>query len=380
MKFFYVCLLVIMMAGCAPQLAENLIVPEFPDNETNEINLFIYDKDGKIAKSSLVLQDSNDYSDKKATANFELALNNAQQSDSLEVVYTSNYDVPYGSWAVISIPDDVRQGSMRKNTENIRDAKSTTEKVEVISPVDNDNKEIYSTTGYYNYAENQIEKELLRIGFNVVDRAKYLAKIKEITSGGFEDVADVIRMAAKDSTIRSDYILQINKLSFGKEQRTLYLRSFPEIQQFLDKFPRIATSVPKTYNYPEYNVVFDGKLIEVKTGKIMWLGTHCITSGQVLSRSAMNITINMNVRKYVSNEKEIRDFIAFQNTPEQREKRYNKDVNIPPIQYEYSFDFSVIPDLNELEKEGAENELFENHRKALIKTVTQELIRTIVKN
>jgi hypothetical protein len=170
--------LLITMIGCAPRLADNFIVPEFPKNETDEINLSVYDKDGKIARSSLVLRDSNDYSDKKSTANFALSIT-TQQIDSPEVVYTNSYNVPYGSWAVISIPDDVRQGSMRRNINNIRDAKSTTDKIETISEKsDKDSKEIYSTTGYYNYAENQIEKELLRIGFNVVDRAKFISKFR----------------------------------------------------------------------------------------------------------------------------------------------------------------------------------------------------------
>ena len=375
----------VVITGCAQQMADRLVLPDFPKNETNEINIPVYDKEGRIEKRELVLRDPKNYSDKKSAAKFALTIKSMEEKGFPDVVYTDDYNDYYVSrnkWVVISIPDDIRQGSMRKNTENIRDAQSTTNKAESTHSGVNKNqnaKEIYSTTGYYNYAENQIEKELLRIGFNVVDRSKYLAKIKEITSGGFEDVSDVIRLAAEDSTVKSDYILQINKLAFGKDERVLYLSRYPEVKKYIDKFPQIAASVPKTYSYPEYNVVFDGKLIEVRTGKIMWLGTHRINSGRVLFGEGMNVSINMNVRKYVSNENEIKEFIEFQNTPEQRKKRYGKNVEIPAPEYDYSFVFSVIPDLHEFEKEDPENEILRSHKKTLVKLVTNELIRTISK-
>lgn len=378
MKRCCLCLALMILAGCASQqLAEELIVPEFPEHETIEISLSVYDKDGSIAKQ---IYDSNDYSDEESPRQYKDAITFTEQNDSPEVQWTTKYNVPPNSWIVISIPDDVRQGSMRKNTENVRDAKSTTDKVEVNPSNIKDGKEFYSTTGYYNYAENQIEKRLLGIGFNVVDRSKYLAKIKEISESGFEDVSDVIRLAAKDSTIRSDYILQINKFSFGKVKKTLVLRKYPKVKKYLDEFPKMAPKVPKVYRYPEYNVVFDGKLIEVKTGKIMWLGTHSINSGHVLIGNKRNIEINIDTRRYVSNKKEIDKFYSFQNTPEQRAKRYGKIIEAPPVKYDYSFDFSVDPNFNDLEKEGTDNELFKGHREALIKLVTRELVKTISKD
>jgi hypothetical protein len=402
MQKFFLCLLLASAIGCQTNMANELTLPEFPEHEASEISLPVYDEEGEIDRKSLVLQDPSDYSEKRASSNFSLALGGIKGKGTPEVVYTSSYNVPYGSWVVISIPDDIRQGSARKNVANVRSAESTTKDIDKSLPTkgkkgkqgnkkpsvaqkqeakpqeaEKSAKEIYSTTGYYNYAENQIEKELLRIGFNVVDRSKYLAKVKEITAGIFEDVSDVLRLAAQDSTVKSDFILQINKLSFGKTNKTLYLRSFPEIKAYLDKFPEVAPQVPKTYTYPEYNVVFDAKLIEVKSGRIMWLGNYRVDSGQVLSKNAMNILMTMAVRKYPSNEKEIKEFIEFQNTPDQRVKRYNKEVVIPEVEYDYSFDFSVFPDLNELEKEESNNELFKDHREALIRTVSQELIRTI---
>ncbi|MDC0947817.1 hypothetical protein OAS86_00520 [Gammaproteobacteria bacterium] len=371
-----------MIAGCqsAPQLAEELAIPEIPKTETTAVQLKIYNDVGKIEKEALAIYDGNGYQESSSESSikfFQNALDQANDQKWPEVVKLRPYCVPTGSWIVISIPDDVVQGSARKNTVNIRTADETTAAVDQISnEKESDGNEIYSTTGYYNYAENQIEKELIRIGFNVVDRAKYVAKIKQLNASSFEDISDVIRLAAQDDAVRSDYILQINKLSFDTGRNKISIKSYPQVKEYLNKFPQIAPKVQDTYEYPEYNITFDGKLIEVSTGRISWLGTHKVTSGELLAKSGENIRINMTVRKYPTNQDEIERFIAFQNTPEQRQNRYGNPVSIPEIEYDYSFDFSVIPDLNDLEKTGAES-YFQGFREQLIKKAASELIRTV---
>jgi len=196
------------------------------------------------------------------------------------------------------------------------------------------------------------------------------------------DISELIR-AAQDGDIRSDYVLQINQLQLKKKLVSIDLARNSRVEAFRDKYPAIADSIPKFYQFPEYSVTFNAKLIDVQTGRIVWLGSHDVSSRNILEE---DISIVMTLRKFVTNKEVIFKFIDSQNTEEQRMNRREKAVSIPEWKYDYTLDVTVTPDLNELELQRQEDamvtyentqEKFFSHRDKLLKLVTSILIKTI---
>jgi len=91
--------------------------------------------------------------------------------DQAEVIRDKSCYIKDRSTFVISVPTDYVEESATKETENIRGAEE----------IDSVNKkiELYNTSGYFNYAEQQIEKALIRLNFRVIDRSKFEAKLRE---------------------------------------------------------------------------------------------------------------------------------------------------------------------------------------------------------
>jgi hypothetical protein len=310
--------------------------------------------------------------------------------DPADIVYPGGYSIRSGSSVVISVPSNFLTEMMEKNAENLKDSKQLDRAKRSM--------DLYNTSGYFNYAEQQIEKELIRVGFTVLDRAKFEAKLRELRSpNGINrtemiDISEVIR-AAQSGENRADYVLQINQLKLNRESVSQEIRKSAPIQQFIDKYPEIANAVPDQYNFPEYAATFNAKLIEVATGRIVWVGGHTVTSRNIIER---DIQLTLTVRKFVTNEAEVTGYVERENTEEARKKRGDRPVSIPPWKYDYKFDFQVLPDLNELEpvkpmesesqrldrQEGLNssdqgNEKFISHRDKLLRLVVSDVMKTV---
>jgi hypothetical protein len=351
--------------------------------------------------------------------------------DPADIVYPGGYSIRSGSSVVISVPSNFLTEMMEKNAENLKDSKQLDRAKRSM--------DLYNTSGYFNYAEQQIEKELIRVGFTVLDRAKFEAKLRELRSpnginrndtmdvseviratqgadltsierarlekmlrelrnsmrlNGNEmiDISEVIR-AAQSGENRADYVLQINQLKLNRESVSQEIRKSAPIQQFIDKYPEIANAVPDQYSFPEYSATFNAKLIEVATGRIVWVGGHTVTSRNIIER---DIQLTVTVRKFVTNEAEVTGYVERENTEEVRKKRGDRPVSIPPWKYDYKFDFQVLPDLNELEpvkpmesesqrldrQEGLNssdqgNEKFISHRDKLLRLVVSDVMKTV---
>lgn len=361
--------------------------------------------------------------------------------------------------------------------------------------------EVFKTVGYYNEAEQAIEVALLRKGFNVLDRSKFEAKLrnlrdransatywwsnynsliekkdyqalKDILANQLKegkisdteymqrmeeideksqlgwagtkrsedeliDIAEVIRVAEVGDN-KADYILQINSVSVSEAgNRPLEIRNRPEVDSFLANNPGIQfgasqNSLPYTVEARWLRVMFSAKLIDIKTGSIVWLGTH-----ELESWVAEDIKILIDVQRSVNNQQDINNAIRkhnlaiqeknedwiktqellanayeeastkqkfdsksqavqYKTSLEQRIKSLEDDLNnkekelsrlmeYKPSELEKDWTYSyvvsspvILPDLladGEKSIEGQQTLL--KHRRELIKVVTQQLIDTI---
>ncbi len=364
---------------------------------------------------------------------------------------------------------------------------------------------VFKTDGYFNEAEQAIEKALLKIGFNVLDRSKFEAKLRDLRDRANErpywyntwtekllengeydvvkdeykkqlkegvittpqymeiinevdkrsqrglpgkkreedemnDIAEVIR-AAQTGADQAEYLLQINEVTVSDAgDRTLKINELEDVQDFIDehhglKFGRLPKSLPASIPSKWLRATFNAKLIEVKSGSIVWIGSH-----EIESSSAEEIEISFDVDKNISNEDDVNgsiqqynkrikkeneellklnvelsslyeeamvekkldnsaSLVSYTSTLKSKitgkESAYNDKLNSmrellnnSPLKssknWEYSYDVGspiVNPDLLAIGQNGGEGEQrFKQHRKKLINKITQELIGTIMIN
>ncbi|AGC77845.1 hypothetical protein DDD_2718 [Nonlabens dokdonensis DSW-6] len=239
-----------------------------------------------------------------------------------------------------------------------------------------DEESIFGTSGYYNEAEQYVEKDLLRKGFSVLDRSKFEAKLRDLRdkaaygerswlSRGYEkylengeydvvkedlknqydngnlslteyqtkvaevdkysqralpgkkrdenemnDIAEVIR-AAQTGADQADYLLQINEVKMGNAgDRKLSIQNLPEVQNFMIEntglsFGRLPYSLPAQISANWFQSSLNAKLIEIKSGSIVWLGSH-----EIESWAADEVKVTINVTKKVANEDEVNGVIS----------------------------------------------------------------------
>ena len=218
-----------------------------------------------------------------------------------------------------------------------------------------DRSQAFRTEGYINESEAVVEKELIRFGFNVVDRSRFEAKLRTTreTSRVTEDIAgkvfqvklkeleakrnsgaitseeyitqlseldanqktrkrgvnelvdmsELIR-AAQSEGVQADYILQLNAIEEysgyplnlpvkGNREVELYLEDNPELRY------RVNNGIPSDFTTGVFRVVFGAKLFHVQTGQVVWSGTHELNSLNVEDiRASFHI-----IKKDISTEK-----------------------------------------------------------------------------
>lgn len=395
-----------------------------------------------------------------------------------------------GPSVIIAVPEEVNQ--LSKNKQSNYQAKNDTEK---------ELNDVFRTDGYYNEAEQAIEGALLRKGFNVLDRSKFEAKLRDLrdrandtrywwsnydrlienkdydalknllaeklkkgelsqtdyikqisevdeisqiglpgkrrTEDEMTDIAEVIR-AAQTGKEQADYLLQINGVAVSDAgNRMLPISELPQVQQFMKdnpglRFGELPNALPLGIPSNWLRVEFNAKLIGVKTGSIVWLGSH-----EVESWAAEPIRINIDIQRKVNNADEVNGVIRKHNLKlrdlsnnlnskaEQLRAAYAKGsqsrkfdkkeqyeiyrnnlqkeinsltqqhsaalskfvtaMNQPPAEAESNWTYSyivsephIIPDLlaDGRQSIAGEQRLL-RHRRELIRTVTQQLISTI---
>lgn len=250
-----------------------------------------------------------------------------------------------GSSVVISVPASIYQ-QIRKSSDG-----------------ETPNKLWFRTDGYFNVLEQYIERGLILVGFNVKDRSKFEAKLRDLRDSGdvirssdssysialsdlkkkldagkltseefveqskqlrdklldpykgsynreeMTDISEVIR-AAQDGDVMADYVLQVNEGAvehYSGEPLQLGVR--PEVQKVIRENPRLRigsagenNTIPATLEQPWAQARFNAKLIDVKTGIIDWTGEYSIDSLAVLNDG---VQIIIGIRKRPSNAKSI---------------------------------------------------------------------------
>ncbi|MBE0496919.1 MAG: hypothetical protein IBX45_10940 [Campylobacterales bacterium] len=192
----------------------------------------------------------------------------------------------------------------------------------------------FRTEGYINQSEAAVEKELIRFGFNVVDRSRFEAKLRTTreTSGVTDDLAgkvfqaklkeleakrasgevaseeyirqlseldanqksrkrgtnelvdmsELIRAAQSDG-VQAQYVLQLNAIEeYSGYPLKLPISGREEVEAYLTKNPELryknANGIPSDFTIGVFRVVFGAKLFNVQSGQVVWSGTHELNS------------------------------------------------------------------------------------------------------
>ena len=219
-----------------------------------------------------------------------------------------------------------------------------------------DKSNAFKTEGYINKAEPNVEKELMRFGFSVIDRSKFEAKLrtlrdttkyskdqfitqsrinnekieyfkklkengkiseeeyfKKLSDADLDskkreegekeiiDMSELIR-AAQSEGVKADYILQLNKIvEYSAYATTINLKGQTEVEKYMSEnldleYGKEINNIPTNFPVDVYRVVFGAKLINVQSGRVEWVGTHELNSLDI-----ENITASFNiVRKDIS--------------------------------------------------------------------------------
>jgi hypothetical protein len=373
------------LAGCAPQMAPMLVMPEMPITKTDTVLI-------------------NLQSEQKKTLNEN-------------VVQMPNHQVLAGSSLVINVPD-THFSNNRKNTAN----------------------DTYKTKDFFNQAEQQIERVLIGSGFRVISRSKLEAKLRDLrdaarcssldynclhgklsndmrpiledakrkwekgeltekeytdkarelyekatnTSAGrtredgqkeLTDISEVIR-AAQSGEVRADYILQINNFETDKDiYLTSDLRHYPQVREFINTYPALASLINNQNMIVSCAVIgaeLNAQLIHVQTGEIIWIGNHELTEW---SSGADGVSIELGQRTYPENYNQIKSYVDAENSPEARLFRAaNKtSPNIPSIVMKTDLTPSIVTRGHCDKQARADDEV----RSQLTRAVARELMETI---
>lgn len=152
---------------------------------------------------------------------------------------------------------------------------------------------------------------------------------KELT-----DISEVIR-AAQSSAINADYILQINVFDTNKQLRAKTdLRQNDEIRAFLREHSKaqalMESEEAHSLSCAIVGATLNAKLIHVKSGEIVWIGNHELNE---LSAGVQKLTMEFGQRTYVTNERQVQNFVATQNTEQARKRRKGKEVQLPAWEF-----------------------------------------------
>lgn len=243
---------------------------------------------------------------------------------------------------------------------------------------ENKENKIFGTEGYFNVAEQAIEQALLTHGFNVLDRSKFEAKLRDLRdkanikpwywndwtaklleSGEYEvvkqeyqnqfeegsidasqlnevvqvikmyreggagkkrendemnDVAEMIR-AAQTGSERADYLLQINEVSlYETGENIIMIKDLPEVKQFIKENKGLQFG--KTPNTLPLSVTTNW-LRTTCTAKLIEIQTGSIVwmgSHEIESNNADQTKITFQVVKNIANDTEVNGKINTYNT------------------------------------------------------------------
>ncbi len=138
-----------------------------------------------------------------------------------------------------------------------------------------DRGKVFHTTGYFDRVEQAIEMTLTRMGLRVVDRTAFEAKLRQATAASDKDAPKYLRDAAelfqmaRGTDLGADYMLQINTFDVGVgDSIAVNARASNSYQSLAQQVPE--ADLPSAIKLPGIFAQLNAKLIEIKTGIIVW--------------------------------------------------------------------------------------------------------------
>lgn len=418
----------------------------------------------------------------------------SQEELSDNVISKKGFVVQENARVVISVPIELQKKEKNRELKNkIRNSNWRTNQVqndrdlaESLAVENNKADVAFSTAEYFNKAEQEIEKSLLRKSFTVMDRSKFEAELRdrrekkadkkssvaldseisrlrkqnknglltdqdliseieaaenryakdasgnsrEAGDNELVDISELIR-AAQEGQNQADYILQVNSFDIDPiSDRQLYIAEQDEVQTLFTEHPGLIDAMYEenvaTITQPGFFGYLNAKLIDVKTGAIVWVGEH-----RVESQNVTDIRVKMTMSRQVSNDSEVKRLVSRynanvqkqhsdlsslstyahdknidKNEQQRRVSTYNSSLsqykqlisNVPELpvwQYSYSVsEPSITPnfpsefELNQIQKTSNDSQKNYNaflrlkdrlgkHQSKIAKMVSKELIATI---
>jgi len=231
---------------------------------------------------------------------------------------------------------------------------------------------------FYKVAEQQIEKNLLRKGLNIISREKLEAEFKNyqnthnaINPGkGLLDVSSIIR-AAQLKGVDADYLLKISSFKNMNKTYQIDLAGYEPFQLLLTNFPE-ATGELLARQYIECleNIVsIEAKVIHIASGSVVWIANSSLSSRDLDNKK---MQVKMAVNKTVNNEVTIMDYVKQQNTKQARKLRYGKDVEYPSWQHAVYVSTPVVTQGN-CQMEASNSEPSEQQKKLITTAINRFL-------
>jgi len=379
---------ILTITGCssAPDLAPLLSMPKTPNSTSNSIS------------SVVTLSNTYDITD--------------------NVVQSGAHTIKAGSTVVINVPDKIFERTSKQETDDE-----------------------FRTAEFFNYAEQEIERELIRHGFSVLSRSKFEAKLRDLrdetsckdkwwrcpaskvdsevqtildeleesfkegkisaidfakqtkkfksemqisSTGrsrqeGDRELTDISEVirAAQSGSVQSDYILQINNFDTNRITNT-------EVNLLESAEIRAYLldnpSVKQQFIKKQYlTCQTEGAELNAKLIHVSSGAIVWIGKHEVneLNSGVTNLEVQIGEHTFVNNINEVKQFVSLQNSYGQRINRYGKQVSVPT--WKYSKDL-IGPNVisGRCNEQGSQNRVDKNTRTKLARSVSKELIREIV--
>lgn len=203
--------------------------------------------------------------------------------------------------------------------------------------------------------------------------------------GSFElsDMSELIRAAQSGAeNERADYILEIGRFTIDPSaplQSTVNLLAHPDMRNFLNENPWTRETLREAWvnmPYEQLAARLEARLVDVRTGEIVWLGSCLIPEGE-LGEEGDPLTVRYEIHEEVTNEATVARFVDEQNTRQARILRERQgDPALP--EYEMATNVrgpDVISGVQRIDRRTADER--ERITRELARRAAEELIQTI---
>jgi Uncharacterized lipoprotein len=245
-------------------------------------------------------------------------------------------------------------------------------------------KNVIDAEQAYNIAYEEMQKELIRKGFRVLEQGQVRSKLLELAikngckdrqlwwrcaaqlssdevlflndlkskldSGELEPSAfskevakqkaswekrvassKALVAAAQEGNVDIDYVLEIKDFKPAtKVQQSLRLKDYPQLREFISEYPDLQVEFDKRdfMQCAGVGSELKARLIETKSAEVIWMGRHTVSE---MTAEGNEYLLEMGTRKYAANAEEVEQFIRDQSS---KKKNSKANARIPVWRYE----------------------------------------------